>query len=172
MSPTWFVIKCLLLTFGIVSVLQIKIGNEQKTLELYFTDWMKNMSASKKIHDIANGGKELTSDVIKEFTTEDGQKVYIPQRLLKSKDGSIANETKHSNDPKRDLANNGESIFDSKIVERLIGGLKLNFMGLQEKDKTSIKDQVRKELEDEIRKDYESRLKKSGLDPKTLDAKD
>ncbi len=171
MSPTWFVIKSLFVTFGIVSLLQIRIGADSKTLELYFTDWMKSLSASQRIQDVAQGGKELTTDIIKEFTTPDGSKIYIHEKA-----NSKSNEETQRSKASLQSSKN-KSIYyadtikpETNVIQRLISGLKLDFTDLNDTDKFSVKEQVRKEIEKEVRKDYEARLKKSGIDPKTLDS--
>lgn len=161
MSSTWFVIKSLFLTFGIISFLQLRIGSDSKTLEVVFTEWMKNLSASKRIQDVAQGGKNFTSDVIKEFTTPEGHKIYIKENP--KPEIQINNEREIASMP-------STSILDSKIIKRLIGGLKLDYTDLNEQDQVSIKEQFRHELEKEIKKDYESKLKRSGIDPETLDS--
>lgn len=158
MSPTWYIIKCLAMTFAIVSVLQIRVGSEAKTLEVYFLNWMKSLSASKRIQDVAYGGKELTTDFIREFTTPDGRKIYI-------------RETIQPNTRDQASKSKAESLVDSNLVQRLISGIKLDINDLNADSQNSIKDKLKKDMELEIRKDYEARLRGAGIDPKTLDAK-
>jgi hypothetical protein len=144
------------MTFSIVSLLQLRVGSESKTLEIYFTDWMKSLSASKRIQDVAAGGKEMTTDLIREFTTPDGRKVYI-------------HETKKSLE--RDKASEKTGIIESGVIQKLMSGLKLDVKDLNASTQLLMKDQIKKEVEKEVIKDYESRLRKSGIDPETLDAK-
>lgn len=143
------------MTFGIVSLLQLRMGADSKTLEIYFTDWMKSLSASKRIQDVANGGKDLTTDIIREFTTPDGRKVYIHEKRVTSE---------------RDKASEKSGSLDSGVIQKLMSGLKLDMSDLNSSTKLLMKDQIKKEVEKEVIKDYEARLRKSGIDPKTLDA--
>ncbi len=159
MSSTWFVIKSLFLTFGIISFLQMRFGSDSRTLEVVFTDWMKNLSASRRIQDVAQGGKNFTADVIKEFTTPDGHKIYIQEKI----------NPQIEIDNGRDVANT-PSTLDSSIIKRLVGGLKLDYTDLNAKDQVTVKEQFRREIEKEVRKDYENKLKKSGIDPNTLES--
>ena len=154
MSPTWFIIKCLMMTFAIVSALQIRVGTEAQTLETHFVGWMKNLSASKRIQDMANGGKELTTDVIREFTTPDGGKVFIRETINKSS---------------RDKAAEKSVVVQSGLIHRILDGFKLDISDLNSSAQNSVKDQVKKELEEEMRKEYEGRLKKAGINPKTME---
>lgn len=150
MSPTWFIIKSLFMTFAIVSVLQIKVGSEGKSLESHVVNWMKKLSASQRIQDVAKGGKELTTDIIKEFITADGKKIYIKQSRLEEIQNSDGNQAINTN-----------------FIKRLISSINL---GSGDTEKLSIRDQIKKDVESEIRKEYEARLKKSGINPKTLDS--
>ena len=158
MSPTWYVIKCLMLTFGIVSVLQIRVGANAKPLEIYFTDWMKSLSASHRIQAVANGGKELTSDFIREFTTPDGRKIYIQESPKAFQRDTSSKSSK-------------DEVVDSGLIQRLMSGLKLDISDLNNSSQTSIKDRLKKDIELEVRRDYEAKLKSAGIDPKSLDAK-
>ncbi len=156
MSPTWFMIKCLMITFAIVSVLQIRVGSEAKTLEIYFTDWMKNLSASRRIQDVAFGGKELTSDFIREFTTPDGRKISI-QESPNPKSRNPASKSIES------------TAINSNLVQRLMSGLKLDISDLNSSSQEGLKTKLKKDIEREIRKDYDAKLKGAGIDPKTLE---
>lgn len=153
MSPTWFIIKSLFATFVIISFLQIRVGKESKTLETYFIGWMKALSASKRIQNVAQGGKEMTTDIIREFTTPDGGKVFIRETVGE----------------KRDKASEKSLVVESGLVHRLLEGFKLDISDLNGKAQSSVKEQVRQELEKEIRSEYEGRLKRAGLNPKTMD---
>lgn len=134
MSVTWFMIKSLFITFVIVSVLQLRIGSQNKTLEAHFTNWMKNLSASKRIQNIAQGGQQLTTDVIKEFTTEDGTQITITKTEVKRK---ISNEKKRIKD----------SLFkDNEVVSRFVNGFKLELNDLTDEAKDSLKSEVKKEI--------------------------
>ncbi len=156
MSPTWFTIKSLAMTFVIVSILQLRIGSESKTLEVYFVNWMKSLSASKRIQDVAKGGKELTSDFIREFTTPDGRTIYIKESIKPTSD-------------KRKEASVKKDFMDTGMVQRIISGIKLDIKDLNSNSQTSVKKQVKKEIEKELRNEYEEKFRKAGIDPKTLE---
>lgn len=137
MSVTWFMLKSILATFVIISFLQLKVGKENKTLELHFTQWMKGLSASKRIQNIAEGGQLLTNDVIKEFTTEDGSRVLITKPDVKR---HLALEKDRLN----------QIVFkDNKVVSRLVEGFKLDINDLTENAKEKLKEEVRKEIQKE-----------------------
>lgn len=152
MSATWFILKSVFISFVIISFLQLKVGSENKTLELHFTGWMKKLSASKRIQEVAKGGKDFTSDVVKEFTTEDGTRIVI-------------HESKKIRDKKSKERSN-----DEKIINKMMNGLKLSLSDLSYKAKQKIKEEAKKELEKEVKEDISKKLKANGIDPKKLEA--
>lgn len=134
MSVTWFMIKSILVTFVIISVLQLKVGKENRTLEMHFTVWMKSLSASKRIQNIAEGGQMLTSDIIKEFTTEDGSRVLITKPNLQ----------RHLAKEKDKMS---ESLLkDNTSVTRFLQGLKLEVRDLSQEAKNKLKEDLREEV--------------------------
>ena len=136
MSTTWFIIKSLLTTFAIISVLQVPIGKKAQTLEIYFISWMKRLSASRQITDVARGGQALTQDFAKEFITQDGHRVIIGG----------------TGDGKRSVSSDGKIQLNSNLFGRLMKGFKLDLNDLNEKAKEAVRDQVKKELEAQMKK--------------------
>jgi hypothetical protein len=179
MSSAWFIIKSLFITFGIVSLLQVEVGKDNKTLESYFISWMKSLAASKRILSIANGGKELTTDVIRELTTPDGGLIIIHEK--KSADGSgrqTKEKTKFTKNNKEEdsvdsglISSRSISSYSANLMQKIVGGLNIGISDLSIENQKSIKEQIRKELEEQVHKDYEKKLKKAGIDPKTLESK-
>ncbi|MCO5112837.1 MAG: hypothetical protein M9899_01545 [Bdellovibrionaceae bacterium] len=133
MSVTWFMIKSIFVTFVIISILQLRIGKENRTLEVHFTSWMKSLSASRRIQNIAEGGQMLTSDIIKEFTTEDGSRVIITRPVVQ-----------------QHLKAEGERVKqvllkDNSSVARFLQGLKLEVGDLTTEAQEKLKEELRKE---------------------------
>lgn len=132
------------MTFVIISVLQLKVGKENKTLEVYFTGWMKSLSASKRIQNIAEGGQAFTSDVIKEFTTEDGSRIIITAPEVKRRMASEGKKLKQV------------LLKDNQSVSRFLQGLKLEVADLSEEAQETLKDEIRKEVLNEAEKKHKS----------------
>ncbi len=65
MSPTWFTIKTLVVTFVVVSLMQISIGG--KSLESRYLSWMKSLALSRDIQGIAEGGKQMSSKIYNKY---------------------------------------------------------------------------------------------------------
>lgn len=173
MSSSWFIIKSLFITFGIVSLLQVEVGKENKTLESYFISWMKSLAASKKIQSIANGGKDLTTDVIREFTTPEGGLIIIHEKKSSAQreKAGVKAEDKSHNESDSNTVSRSISSYSASLVQKIIGGLNLGLSDLSLENQNSIKQQIKKELEVQVQKDYEKKLKKAGIDPKTLESK-
>lgn len=169
MSSSWFIIKSLFITFGIVSLLQVEVGKENKTLESYFISWMKSLAASKKIQSIADGGKDLTTDVIREFTTPDGGLIIIHEKSKTEQKNSksFVDGIKSTNDNEEART---VSSYSAGLVKKIMGGLNLGISDLSVENQNSIKQQIKKELEVQVQNDFEKKLKKAGIDPKTLES--
>lgn len=140
MSVTWFMIKSIFVTFVIISVLQLRIGKENKTLEVHFTSWMKSLSASKRIQNIAEGGQMMTSDIIKEFTTEDGSRVIITKPAV----------VKQIKEEGRKVSQT--LLKDNTSVSRFLKGLKLEMGDLTQEAKEKLKEEMRQEALNSIDK--------------------
>lgn len=148
----------MLATFAIISFLQVPVGKEAKTLEVHFVNWMKRLSASRQITDVARGGRNLTRDFAKEFITSDGRRIVIKEELEKeSLDGDGT--------PSR-----GKGQINSSILGRLMKGLKLDMNDLNAKAKTALKDQIKKEIEAQIRGEIEAQKKEEGQEDKKEDS--
>lgn len=160
MSVTWFMIKCLIVTFVLMSLLQLKIGSNNNSLETYFKNWMVKLSASKRIQNVAEGGQQISSQVVREFTTEDGTTVYLasPKKPERAQSNSYI-----------EMDGSGQTdkiiIKDNSFFGRIISGFKSQVS----EDSISFKDELKKEVQKEMIKEMDQRMKKSGLEDQTFE---